>query len=81
MGEFSEFAEALLDQISVEINEEQEIAQGEIVDDRVSTITPLLLDSMGESLLAGTENGDLLYWDMRNVEEPRLMGIQLCVNF
>ena len=27
MGEFSEFAEALLDQISVEINEEEEIAQ------------------------------------------------------
>ncbi len=27
MGEFSEFAEALLDQISVEINEEKEIAQ------------------------------------------------------
>jgi len=57
-----------------DIGEEQEIAQGEIVDDHVSTITTLLLDSMGESLLAGTENGDLLYWDVRDVGEPRLMG-------
>jgi len=57
-----------------DMDEEQEMVQAEIVDDRVSTITTLLLDSMGESLLAGTGNGDLLYWDVRDVEEPRLMG-------
>ena len=41
-----------------DMGEEQEMAQSEIVDDRVSTIKTLLLDSTGESLLAGTENGD-----------------------
>ncbi len=54
---------------------EVETFQSEILNDRVPTITTLLLDSMGENLLAGTQGGDLLHWDLRDFESPRLMGI------
>lgn len=54
--------------------DELEISQSEILDPKVSTITTLLLDTMGESLLAGTQDGELLYWDLRDFEEPRLIG-------
>lgn len=56
------------------MEEEVEVFQSEIFDARIPNITVLLLDTMGESLLAGTQNGDLLYWDLRDFEEPRLMG-------
>ena len=53
---------------------EKEIIRSEVVDENVPSITTLLLDSMGESLLAGTRDGRLLYWDLRDLEEPRLMS-------
>ena len=53
---------------------ELEVSQSEIVDSRVSTIATLLLDAMGESLLAGTQDGWILYWDLREFEAPRFMG-------
>jgi phosphate transport system permease protein len=56
------------------MEDEVEISQSEILDSRASNITTLLLDTMGESLLAGTQDGHLLYWDLRDFEEPRLMG-------
>ncbi len=54
---------------------EVETFQSEILDDRVPSITTLLLDTMGESLVAGTQDGDLLYWDLRDFDAPRLMGV------
>ena len=57
------------------MEEEGELLRTEIVDQRVPAIATLLLDSMGESLLAGTEEGDLLYWDLRDFKNPRLMGV------
>jgi len=56
------------------IGDEWELFQSEILDDRAPTITTLLLDTMGESLVAGTKDGYVLYWDLRDFEEPRLMG-------
>ena len=57
------------------MNDEGELLQSEIRDERVPAITALLLDSMGERLLAGTQDGDLLYWDVRDIEAPRLMEV------
>lgn len=56
------------------MDDESELLHSEIKDVRVSMITTLVLDVMGESLLAGTQDGHLLHWDLRNFEEPRLMG-------
>ena len=54
---------------------ESELLQAEITDDGVSALSVLLLDDLGETLLGGTTDGRLLYWDIREVESPRLMGI------
>ncbi|MDT7043179.1 ABC transporter permease subunit [Candidatus Nitronereus thalassa] len=53
---------------------ESEVLHAQIKHANVSSITTLVLDSMGENLLAGTQDGHLLHWDLRNFEDPRLMG-------
>ncbi|MCA9471485.1 MAG: ABC transporter permease subunit [Nitrospirales bacterium] len=50
------------------------ILQTEVTDEGVDTISVLLLDDLGENLIAGTSAGKLMYWDIRTVENPRLMG-------
>jgi len=56
------------------MEEEIELFHTQILDDRVPSITTLLLDSLGENLLAGTKDGQLLFWDLRDFERPRLTG-------
>ena len=55
---------------------EKETIRSEIVAENLASITTLLLDSTGESLLVGTQDGRLLYWDLRDFKEPRLMSFQ-----
>lgn len=52
-----------------------ELLQAEVTDEGVAALSVLLLDDLGETLLGGTKDGKLLYWDIRDVESPRLMGI------
>ena len=52
-----------------------ELLQAEVIDEGVAALSVLLLDDLGETLLGGTKDGKLLYWDIRDVESPRLMGI------
>lgn len=54
---------------------ESELLQAEITDEGVDALSVLLLDDLGETLLGGTKDGRLLYWDIRDVERPRLMGL------
>ena len=54
---------------------ESELLQAEITDEGMEALSVLLLDDLGETLLGGTKDGRLLYWDIRDVERPRLMGI------
>jgi phosphate transport system permease protein len=54
---------------------ESELLQAEIVDEGVGALSVLLLDDLGETLLGGTTDGRLLYWDIQDIQSPRLMGI------
>ncbi len=54
---------------------ESELLQAEITDEGVSALSVLLLDDLGETLLGGTRDGTLLYWDIREIDSPRLMGM------
>lgn len=54
---------------------ETELLQAEIMDEGVETLSVLLLDDLGETLLGGTKDGRLLYWDIRDIRNPRLMGM------
>lgn len=54
---------------------EAELLQAEITDEGVAALSVLLLDDLGETLLGGTEDGRLLYWDIRDIQNPRLMGM------
>ncbi|MDE0145021.1 MAG: ABC transporter permease subunit [Nitrospira sp.] len=54
---------------------ESELLQAEITDDGVDALSVLVLDDLGETLLGGTKDGRLFYWDIRDIWSPRLMGI------
>ena len=54
---------------------ESELLQAEITDDGVDALSVLVLDDLGETLLGGTKDGRLFYWDIRDIRSPRLMGI------
>lgn len=54
---------------------ESELLQAEIIDEGVEALSVLLLDDLGETLLGGTKDGRLLYWDIRDIKSPRLMGM------
>lgn len=56
------------------MEEEFEVLQAEVTDKGVGAISVLLLDDLGETLLAGTTDGKLMYWDIREIQSPRLMG-------
>ena len=53
---------------------ETELLRSEVIDEGVEALSVLLLDDVGETLLGGTEDGRLLYWDIRDIRNPRLMG-------
>ncbi len=53
---------------------ESERLQAEITDEGVEALSALLLDDLGEPLVGGTKDGRLLYWDIRDIQRPRLMG-------
>ena len=52
----------------------REIRQAEITGEGIGTVSALLLDRAGETLVGGTMDGRLLHWDIRNLQRPRLMG-------
>ena len=54
---------------------ESELLQAEIIDEGVEALSVLLLDDLGETLLGGTKDGRLLYWDIQDIQSPRLMGM------
>ncbi len=54
---------------------ETELLQAEVIDEGVEALSVLLLDDLGETLLGGTKNGRLLYWDIQDIRNPRLMGM------
>ena len=54
---------------------ESELLQAEIAGDGVTALSVLLLDDLGETLLGGTTDGRLLYWDIQDIRNPRLMGM------
>ncbi len=54
---------------------ESELLQAEITDEGVAALSVLLLDDLGETLLGGTTDGRLLYWDIQDIRNPRLMGM------
>lgn len=56
------------------LEKEFDIVRGEISDPEVVSITTLLLDGLGETLIAGTKDGTLLHYDLRAVGKPRLTG-------
>ncbi len=53
---------------------EQTLSRGQLPLEATSVPTALLLDGEGETLVVGTTQGQLLYWDITAVEAPRLMG-------
>ncbi len=54
--------------------EEFEYTQGQIRDQPDSTVTAILIDGFGETLIVGSREGRLFYWDIRDPETPRLMN-------
>lgn len=52
-----------------------EMLRAEITGDGVGAVSVLLLDELGETLLAGTQDGRLLYWDISTIQRPRDMGV------
>ena len=52
----------------------REIRQAEITGEGVGTVSALLLDRAGETLVGGTRDGRLLHWDIRDIQRPRLLG-------
>ncbi len=54
---------------------ETELLQAEVIDEGVEALSVLLLDDLGETLLGGTKDGRLLYWDIQDIRNPRLMGM------
>ena len=54
---------------------ETELLQVEVIDEGVEALSVLLLDDLGETLLGGTKDGRLLYWDIQDIRNPRLMGM------
>ena len=52
-----------------------ETLRSEITGDGVEAVSVLLLDELGETLLAGTQDGRLLYWDISTIPRPREMGV------
>ncbi|MYA28435.1 MAG: ABC transporter permease subunit [Nitrospira sp. SB0672_bin_25] len=54
---------------------ETEFLQVEVIDEGVAALSVLLLDDLGETLLGGTKDGRLLYWDIQDIRNPRLMGM------
>ncbi len=54
---------------------EAELLQAEVTEEGVEALSVLLLDDLGETLLGGTKDGRLLYWDIRDIQSPRLMGM------
>jgi len=52
----------------------RETVGAELTGDGVSAIAVLHLDSAGDRLVGGTTDGRLLYWDIRDLQRPRLMG-------
>ena len=52
-----------------------EMLRAEITGDGVGAVSVLLLDELGETLLAGTQDGRLLYWDVSTIQRPRDMGV------
>ncbi len=57
------------------LEKESELLRTEIIDEGVEALSVLLLDDLGETLLGGTTDGRLLYWDIEDVQNPRLMGM------
>ncbi len=53
---------------------EQTVSQGPLGLEASYIPSAFLLDELGEMLIIGTRDGKLLYWDIRNIEMPRLMG-------
>ena len=53
---------------------ETELLRVEVIDEGVEALSVLLLDDLGETLLGGTKDGRLLYWDIQDIRNPRLMG-------
>ena len=53
---------------------EPELLRAEVAGEGVEALSVLLLDDLGETLLGGTKDGRLLYWDIREIQSPRLMG-------
>lgn len=52
-----------------------EMLRAEITGEGVGAVSVLLLDELGETLLAGTQDGRLLYWDVSTIQRPRDMGV------
>ncbi len=57
------------------LEKESELLRTEIIDEGVEALSVLLLDDLGETLLGGTTDGRLLYWDIEDVQNPGLMGM------
>ena len=55
--------------------QESELLRAEITEEGVDALSVLLLDDLGETLLGGTRDGKLLYWNIQDVQRPRLMGM------
>ncbi len=52
----------------------RDVRRVEITGARVGTLSALLLDGAGDTLVGGTADGRLLHWDIREAQRPRLMG-------
>ena len=60
---------------------EQILTRGQLPMESSAPPTAMLLDGMGETLVVGSEKGELLYWDITSVESPRLMGVYQAAPF
>ena len=52
----------------------RDIRQSEITGASIGAVSSLLLDRAGDTLIAGSEDGRLRQWDIRDPRRPRLMG-------
>ena len=57
------------------LEREVETLRAEITGDGVRAISVLLLDDLGDTLVGGTRDGRLLYWDISTIPRPRGMGV------
>ncbi|RMH08794.1 MAG: hypothetical protein D6704_02445, partial [Nitrospirae bacterium] len=75
-----QMANGLLAMLEEEGREGKEILRSEVVEKPAEPITALLLNQAGDTMVVGTQQGRLVYYDIADVEAPRVLSDTMAGN-